>query len=182
MHLEMSSAKCRLFCPGFHVLIKAINKGSVPYCGSNNENSTWIFLSEILFSLLLKNISSAMHVAWYLSLVVWFILPLLIPLPCRKRWCKECKENRKNLAFDVKTLEMSDLTISTAPKCLSIVVNRLRYINNFTKTMCSIPMDMTDALGLNEFKRWKNSIVTIARLWNLTWMIPKILYCLCSNV
>ena len=32
------------------VLIELINKGSVPYCGSNDNNSTGVSLSEILFS------------------------------------------------------------------------------------------------------------------------------------
>ena len=33
----------------FMVLIDLINKGSVPYCGSNDNNSTGVSLSEILF-------------------------------------------------------------------------------------------------------------------------------------
>ena len=32
------------------MLIELINKGSVPYCGSNDNNSTGVSLSEILFS------------------------------------------------------------------------------------------------------------------------------------
>ena len=36
------------------MLIKLINKGSVPYCGSNDNNSTGISLSEILFSFMLE--------------------------------------------------------------------------------------------------------------------------------
>ena len=45
------------------MLIELIDKGSVPYCGSNDDNSTRVSLSEILFSFMLeKNILSAMHV------------------------------------------------------------------------------------------------------------------------
>ena len=36
------------------MLIELINKGSVPYCGSNDNNSTGVSLSEILFSVMLE--------------------------------------------------------------------------------------------------------------------------------
>ena len=36
------------------MLIELINKGSVPYCGSNDNNSTGVSLSEILFSSILE--------------------------------------------------------------------------------------------------------------------------------
>ena len=36
------------------VLIELINKGSVPYCGSNDNNSTGVSLSEILFPFMLE--------------------------------------------------------------------------------------------------------------------------------
>ena len=68
------------------VLIELINKGSVPYCGSNDNNSTGVSLSEILFSFMLENILFAMHVDWdspHLSLITCYILHLLVPLPCR---------------------------------------------------------------------------------------------------
>ena len=35
-------------------VIGFINKGSVPYCGSNDNNSTGVSLSEILFSFMLE--------------------------------------------------------------------------------------------------------------------------------
>ena len=44
------------------MLIEVINKGSVPYCGSNNNDFTEVSLSKILFSFMLENTSSAMHV------------------------------------------------------------------------------------------------------------------------
>ena len=36
------------------MLMEVINKGSVPYCGSNNNNSTGVYLSDILFSFMLE--------------------------------------------------------------------------------------------------------------------------------
>ena len=36
------------------MLIKIINKGAVPYCGSNVDNSTGVSLSDILFSFVLE--------------------------------------------------------------------------------------------------------------------------------
>ena len=36
------------------MLVDVINKGSVPYCGSNDNNSTWVSLSDILFSSMLE--------------------------------------------------------------------------------------------------------------------------------
>ena len=36
------------------MLIELINKGSVPYCGSTDNNSTGVFLSETLFSFMLE--------------------------------------------------------------------------------------------------------------------------------
>ena len=36
------------------MVIELINKGSVPYCGSNDNNSTGVSLFEILFSFMLE--------------------------------------------------------------------------------------------------------------------------------
>ena len=36
------------------MLIELINKGSVPYCGSDDNNSTGVSVSEILFSFMLE--------------------------------------------------------------------------------------------------------------------------------
>ena len=68
------------------MLVEVINKGSVPCCGSNYNNSTWVSLPEILFSFRLENILSAMHADWdppHLSPLVCYILHLRIPLPCK---------------------------------------------------------------------------------------------------
>ena len=34
--------------------VEVINKGSVPYCGSNDNNSIWVSLSDILFSFMFE--------------------------------------------------------------------------------------------------------------------------------
>ena len=78
--IQEYSSECLIF------LIQVISKGSVFYCGSNDNNSTRLFISEIVSSFLLENASSAMHVDWdlpRLSLVVCYILHLLILIPCR---------------------------------------------------------------------------------------------------
>ena len=70
------------------MLVELIDKGSVPYCGSNDNNSTGVTLSEILFSFMLENIVSVMHVGsdpWHSSLVACYILLLLVPLSCMNR-------------------------------------------------------------------------------------------------
>ena len=36
------------------MLIEVINKGSVPYCGSNDDNATGVSLSDILLSFMLE--------------------------------------------------------------------------------------------------------------------------------
>ena len=57
--------------------------------------------------------------------------------------CFRCKKN---------TWHVESIYILQPQRCLLIVVNRLRYINNhFTKDMCSIPMDMAVVLGLHKF-------------------------------
>ena len=67
-------------------LIELVNKGSVPYCGSNS--STGVSLSEILFSFMLEkyNVCDACGLRFpHLNLVACYILHLLVPLP-RGNW------------------------------------------------------------------------------------------------
>ena len=48
--------------------------------------------------------------------------------------------------------EISPIWVLDPPKCLIIIVNWFRYINNnLTKDRCSIPMDITIVLGLLKF-------------------------------
>ena len=66
------------------MLIELTNKGSVPYCGSNDNNSTGVSLSGILCSFMLENILSAMHVDWdplHLSLVRAIYYTYIYPNP-----------------------------------------------------------------------------------------------------
>ena len=46
--IQQDSSECLM------MLIEIINKGSVPYCGSNDNNCTGVSLSEILFSCMLE--------------------------------------------------------------------------------------------------------------------------------
>ena len=46
--IQQDSLEC------FLMLIEGINRGSVPNCGSNDNNSTGVPLSDILFSLMLE--------------------------------------------------------------------------------------------------------------------------------
>ena len=52
------------------VLIELINKGSMPHCGSNVNNSTGVSLSEILFSLMLENIY-CLRCMWTETPFIW---------------------------------------------------------------------------------------------------------------
>ena len=138
------------------MLIELFNKGSVPYCGSNDNNSTGVSLSEILFSFMLEKILSAMHVDWdppHLSSSVLYITPTrtssmqeLIKQGMKQKLEKSCFRCKKN------TWHVESNYLLQPPKYLIIVVNRFRYINNnFTKDRCSIPMDMTVVLCLHKF-------------------------------
>ena len=56
--------------------------------------------------------------------------------------CFRCKKNTWHVEFNY---------FLQSPKYLIIVVNRFRYIDNFTKDRCSIPVDMTVVLSLHKF-------------------------------
>ena len=138
------------------MLIELINKGSVPYCGSNDNNSTGVSLSEILFSFILEKYivcdacglrspsfesSSVLYDYTYLYLFHAGIDKARngTKLEC----CFRCKENTWHVEFNY---------MLQPPWYLIIVDNRFRYINdNFTNDRCSIPMDMTVVLGLHKF-------------------------------
>ena len=77
---QQDSSECLM------MLIEVINKDSVPYCGSNDNNSTWVSLSEIVFSFMLEKY--IVCDAWGLkspdlSLVACYILHLLNTSPSR---------------------------------------------------------------------------------------------------
>ena len=78
---------------------------------------------------------------------------VLIPLPCKTWYYKECNKNYKNLVlYVIRTLGTWNRTILQPPKYLVLIVNWFRYTyNNVTKDRCSIPMDMTIMLGPLKF-------------------------------
>ena len=62
---------------------------------------------------------------------------------------KSCSPINKN------TWHIQSSYMLQPPKCLLLIVNRFRYINNnVTKDRCSIPMDTTVRLGPLKFSLW----------------------------
>ena len=139
------------------MLIELINKGSVPYCGSNDNNSTGVSLSEILFSFMLQKYivcdACGLRSPSFESSSVLYITPTctssmqeLIKQGMKQKLEKSCFRC-KNDTWHVESNYLLQL-----PKYLITVVNRLRCIdNNFTKDRCSIPMNMTVVRGLHKF-------------------------------
>ena len=139
------------------MLMELINKGSVPYCDSNDNNSTGVSLSEILFSFMLEKYivcdacglrspSFEYSSVLYITRTCISSMQELIKQGMKQKWEKSCFRCKKN-AWHVESNYFLQLL-----KYLIIVVNRFRYINNnFTKDRCSIPMDMTVVLGLHQF-------------------------------
>ena len=139
------------------MLIDLINKGSVPYCGSNDNNSTGVSLSEILFSLMLEKYivcdACGLRSLSFESSSVLYITPTctssmqeLTKQGMKQKWEKSCFRCKKN------TWQIESNFLLQPPIYLIIVVNRLIYINNnFTRDRCSIPMDLTVVLGLHKF-------------------------------
>ena len=140
------------------MLIELTNKGSVPYCGSNDNNSTGVSLSEILFSFMLKNYivydACGLRSSLFESSSVLYITPTytssmqeLIMQGIQQKLEKSCFWCKKN------TWYVKSNSILQPPKYLITVVNRSRYINNnFTKDRCTIPMDMNFVLGLDKIQ------------------------------
>ena len=138
------------------MLEELINKGSVPYCGSNDNNSIGVSLSEILFSFMLEKYivcdACGLRSPSFESSSVLYITPTctssmqeLIKQGMGQKLEKSCFRCKKN------TWHVESNHILQPPNYLIIVVTRFRYINNFTKDICSIPMDMTVVLGLHKF-------------------------------
>ena len=94
-----------------------------------------------------------MYADWgppHLSLVVCYIFHLLIPLPCKTWFYKDCNRTCKKSCSrcNKNTWHVESSYILQPPKYLLLFVNRFRYINNnVTKDRCSIPMDTTVRLG-----------------------------------
>ena len=139
------------------MLIELINIGSVPCCGSNDNNSTGVSLSETLFSFTLEKYivcdacglrppSFESSSVLYITATCTSPMQELIKQGMKQKLEKSCFRCKKN------TWHVESNYLLQPPKYLLIVVNRFRYINNsFTKDGCSIPMDMTVVLGLHKF-------------------------------
>ena len=122
----------------------------------NANNSTGVSLSEILFSFMLEKYivcdACGPRSPSFESSSVLYITPTstssmqeLIKQGMEQKIEKSCFQCKKD------TWHVESNYILQPPKYL-IIVNRFRYINNiFTKDRCSIPMDMTVALGLHKF-------------------------------
>ena len=186
------------------MLIELINKGSVPYCGSNDNNSTGVSLSEILFSFMLQKYivcdacglrspSFESSSVLYITHTCTSSMQELIKQGMKQKLEKSCFRC-KNDTWHVESNYLLQL-----PKYLITVVNRLRCIdNNFTKDRCSIPMNMTVVRGLHKFSLQatvdhhgpsmysghytasincckKHSVATTAKLQSLKRLIPKTL-------
>ena len=142
------------------MLIELINKGSVPYCGSNDNNSTGVSLSEILFSFMLEKYivcdAYGLRSPSFESSSVLYITPTCTS-SMQELIQQGMKQKLESPAFDARrknTWHVESNYRLQHPKYLIIVVYRFRYINNkFTKDKCSIPMDMTVVFGFHKFSR-----------------------------
>ena len=135
---------------------RTTNKDPVPYCGSNDNNSTGVSLSEILFSFMLEKyiVCDACGLrcpSFEISSVLYItpMYPFHVGIDKARnetiweKFCFRCKKNTWHTASNY---------LLQPPKYLIIVVNQFRYINNnFTKDRCSIAMDMIIVLGLHQF-------------------------------
>ena len=183
------------------MLIELINKGSVPYCGSNDNNSTGVSLSEILFSFMLekyivcdacglRSLSFEFSSALYITPTCTSSMQELIKQGMRQKLEKSCFRCTKN------TWHVESNYLLQPPKYL-IIVNRFKYINNFTKEMfhahgydCCIWSPWIQPAGyhrsswtiyvfwqlycLYKLLQW-NIIATTAKLQSLKRLIPKTL-------
>ena len=139
------------------MLTEHFNKGSVPYCRSNDNNLTEVSLSEILFSFMLEKYSvcdaCGLRFPSLESGSVLYITPTRtssmqqsIKQGMGQKLEKSCFRCKKN------TWHVDSNYVLQLSKYLIIVANRFRYINNnFTKDRCSIFMDMIVVLGLHKF-------------------------------
>ena len=139
------------------VLIEVINKSLIPYCGSNDNKSTRVSLSDILFSFMLEKYIvcnvCGQRSPFFVFSSVFYITPTytsptqeLIKQGMQHKLEKSCFRCKKN------TWHVESNYILQPPMYLVITVYRFRYINNnVTKDRCSIPVDMTVVLGLHKF-------------------------------
>ena len=136
------------------MLIELINKGSVPYCDSDDNNSTGVSLSGIFLFMLEKYIvcdACGLRSPSFESSSVLYITSTCTS-SMQELIKQRMEQKRENSSFRCKknNWHVESNHILHHPKYLIIVVNRFRYINNnFTKNRGSIPMNMTVVLGLH---------------------------------
>ena len=130
------------------MLIEAIDKGSEPYCGSNDNNSTGVSLSDILFSFMYEKYTvcdvSGLGSPSLESSSVLYITPTYTS--CMELIMQGMQQKREKSCFRCKknTWHVESNYCLQPPKNLIIIVNRFRYINNnVTKDRCSMHIDMT---------------------------------------
>ena len=148
--IQQDSTEC------FMVLIEIIDKGSIPYFGSNN-NSTGGSLFDILVTFKLEKYNACdvygLRFHAFESSCVLYITPTyissiqeLITQWVQQKIQKSCLRCKKN------TWHIESNFILQSPNHLIVIFNRIRYINNnVTKDRCFIPIDMTIVLGLHKF-------------------------------
>ena len=129
------------------MLREVINKGSVLYCGSNDDNSTGVSLSEILLSFMLEKYivcdACGLRSPSFESGSVLYITPIYTSSGMQELMMQGMQQNLEKSCFRCKrnTWHVESNHILLHPKYLIIVVNRFRYINNdLTKDRCSIPI------------------------------------------
>ena len=132
------------------MLIELIYKGSAPYCGSNDNNSTayYIMLEKCIAcdACGLRSSSFESSSVLHITPTCTASMQEFIKQGMKQKLEKSCFRCKKN------TWRVESNYLWQPPKYLIIVVNRFRYINNnFTQDRCSIPMDMTVVLGLHKF-------------------------------
>ena len=140
--IQQDSSEC------FMMLLEVVNKCSVPYCGSDDNNSTGVSPSEISFAIVLEK-CIVCDACWLRSpssessCVIYYTLSM-------QEWIMQQKQ--KGSPFDVRrALGMSNLDTFHSPQSIWFFCE-IGYINNnFTKDRRSIPMYMTIVLGLNKF-------------------------------
>ena len=145
--------------PPYEMLIDIINKGSMPDSSSTTYPTGLLYLTSC-FHLFWKKILSAMYVDWgpsQLSLVVCYIFHLLIPLPCKTWFYKDCNKNCKNFVLDVITLGKSNQAIYYILQniCFSSLIDldtltimspKIDAPNLWIRPLCLVPLNLAYVL------------------------------------
>ena len=136
------------------MLINSIHTGSIrARCKFNNLSYGGYFVWRLVFICFGKNILPTIYVNWgpsHLSLIVCYLFHLLIPLPCKTWFYKDCNKNcNKNPVLDViRTLGTSNQAkyYNLQYICFSSLIDLDTFSDNVTKYRCFIPMETTVSL------------------------------------